>query len=307
MGLFRSTSGTPDQYGSPSDATQYSHHRPAPFKDPQGPSHFPIAFMGDTLADISFSTPHSFSVFFLIHEKQIAIIDLNKSRVTADIGKNRLLFKFSGRITKKDLENLYTDVRFCVADLRPGFHVINDLSECKLGSLNSIATFRKIMNYLMENKAGKVIRITRPNSLIHKQIVNFSAGKQGYKPIYTTSLEEAEKLLEESDTQQLALHFHLPRTLVHFSTATLNGTGHIREITLNHCTIDFFSSTLSIDEQILLKLEFVLRDGSNKSFGIGSRITIVEAESFTAEFLDLEEEQQKLLWKCLVQEAQKDI
>jgi hypothetical protein len=125
--------------------------------------------------------------------------------------------------------------------------------------------------------------------------------------MYVTSLEKAEKILEESDGQELALRFQLPQTLAHFSTATLNGTGHIREITLDHCSIVFFSSTLSVDEEILVKLEFVLRDGTSQLFEIGSRITDVEAESFTAEFLGLEEERRQLLWKCIVHEAQKDL
>ena len=50
-------------------------------------------------------------------------------KVKADIIENRLYFKFSGKAEKDDLDKLYTDVRFLVADLTPGFDVIKDFSE----------------------------------------------------------------------------------------------------------------------------------------------------------------------------------
>ena len=64
-------------------------------------------------------------------------------KVKADIVKNRLYLAIGGKAVKKDLDKLYTDVRFYVADLRSGFDVITDLSECSLGHLNGVSTFRK--------------------------------------------------------------------------------------------------------------------------------------------------------------------
>jgi hypothetical protein len=120
-------------------------------------------------------------------------------KITTHIKQNRLYLQISGRLTKKDLDSLYTDVRFCVADLKPGFDVITDLSHCTFANLTGVPTYVKIMNFLIGSKVGEIVRITRRESTIHRQISNFTAACQGYRPIYVTTLEEAEAILEKSD------------------------------------------------------------------------------------------------------------
>ena len=228
-----------------------------------------------------------------------------KSTVKADIRKNRLIFTFNGWLVKKDLDNLYTDVRFCVADLKPGFHVITDLSGSTFGSLNCLSTFRKIMGFLMEKKAGQVIRITRESSLIHKQIMNFSARLQGYKPIYVNTMEEAETILAEHD-KNISLRFLLHQTTTHFSANGVKETGYIREISVTDCVIEYFSSALHIDQEIVLEFTFTQQDGSLQHFEIPSKIIAIEHDHFTASFIEIPQEQQQQLNACLVREAQKD-
>jgi hypothetical protein len=109
-----------------------------------------------------------------------------RSKVTADLKRNRLYITLSCDPGKKVLEKIYTDVRFCVADLKPGFNVISDLSQCTLGHLNGIPTLRKIMSYLALNQPGEIVRITGKMSLIFKQLIRFTTRFQGYKPIYVT-------------------------------------------------------------------------------------------------------------------------
>jgi hypothetical protein len=65
-------------------------------------------------------------------------------KVTADRGKNRLYIKLSGKISKDEMNKLYTDVRFSVADLQPGFGVISDFTECSLAHLAGVSTFKKM-------------------------------------------------------------------------------------------------------------------------------------------------------------------
>ncbi len=104
---------------------------------------------------------------------------MNTSKVITDIEKNRLYITISGRVSKKDLTKLYTDVRFGVGDLQPGFDVITDLSECKLAALSGIPTFLKITNYLIDNNVGQVIRVLKKNSLIFRQALNLAAKRTG--------------------------------------------------------------------------------------------------------------------------------
>lgn len=231
---------------------------------------------------------------------------MKKVHVTASIGTNTLILKTSGWVTKKDLDSIYTDVRFCVADLKPGFHVISDLSDCRFGSLNALTNLRKIMNYLMEMQVGQVIRITRKNSLIHKQIMNFASRSQGYKAVFVHSREEADKLINESDRQK-ALQFRLFQTPVCFSADTVNGTGYILEISIECCKIAFHSEPLKPDNQVTIKLEFTLRDGTEQQFELISKITEVSDEHFIAEFQNLDEDRKECLRMCIVQEAQKDV
>ncbi len=114
-------------------------------------------------------------------------------KVKADISKNRLYFTISGQAVKKEMDKLYTDVRFCVADLRPGFDVISDLSECNIGHLSGVPTFRKIMNFLITKEVGDVVRIIKGKSLIFKQVLNLSSRICGYKPIMYPLLKKQKK------------------------------------------------------------------------------------------------------------------
>jgi len=192
-----------------------------------------------------------------------------------------------------------------VADLKPGFHVITDLTDSTFGSLNCLSTFRKIMGFLMDKKAGQVIRITRESSLIHKQIMNFSARLQGYKPVYVGTLAEAERVLAEHDRGR-GLRFLLHQTPTHFSANGVKETGYIREISASDCVIEFFSAELHVDQNIVLEFTFANKDGSSQSFEIPSKITATEHDHFTAEFVDIAEEQQQQLNACLIREAQKE-
>ncbi|MBM9537604.1 hypothetical protein [Desulfobulbus alkaliphilus] len=83
----------------------------------------------------------------------------SKVKAVADIAKNRLYLTLSGNIDAKALNVLYTDVRFCVADLQPGFIVIDDTSDCNLMYLSGLPIYKKIMDYLVVNKVGEIIRV----------------------------------------------------------------------------------------------------------------------------------------------------
>lgn len=116
----------------------------------------------------------------------------------ADLQKNRLYITIAGRLNKKDLDSLYTDIRFCVADLQPGFTVINDLSECTLAALSGLPVFKKITDHLISHEVSEVVRVVDKRRIVFTQILNASARMSGYTPVYVASLEEAEELLDSS-------------------------------------------------------------------------------------------------------------
>ena len=119
------------------------------------------------------------------------------STVTADIKRNRLIIKLRGTVPKKDTDQIYTDVRFCVSDLKPGFVVITDLTEAKIGHLAGIDSFRKIATYLAEKQVGPIIRVVGPSKIIFQQLAKITNQLAIYKPMYVKSMEEAEDLLKE--------------------------------------------------------------------------------------------------------------
>ena len=71
-------------------------------------------------------------------------------KATANIAKNRLHITMSGNVDSKSLEKLYTDIRFCVADLKKGFEVISDISQCNILYVSSFPNYKKIIDYLIQ-------------------------------------------------------------------------------------------------------------------------------------------------------------
>lgn len=120
-----------------------------------------------------------------------------KSTVSANIKQKRLYITLHGIIHKKEAERIYTDIRFCVCDLEPGFSVITDLTNCRIGHLSAIGTFSKIMQFLLEKQVGQVVRIVGQAKVIYLQMLKLSDRTKGYQPKYVTTLEEAEALLDE--------------------------------------------------------------------------------------------------------------
>ena len=119
------------------------------------------------------------------------------STISANIKKKRLYITLQGVIPTKEAERIYTDIRFCVSDLEPGFAVITDLSECRIGHLSAIDTSRKIMHFLVEKKVGHIVRIIGQAKVIYLQLLKLADIKLGYEPKYVATLEEAEAFLDE--------------------------------------------------------------------------------------------------------------
>jgi hypothetical protein len=124
------------------------------------------------------------------------------STVSANIKKKRLYITLQGIMSKKEAERIYTDIRFCVSDLGTGFAVITDLSECRIGHLNAIGTFRKIMHFLQEKEVGQIVRIVGEAKIIYLQMLKLSDKTKNYVPKYVKTSAEAEAYLDELVSQK---------------------------------------------------------------------------------------------------------
>ncbi len=120
-----------------------------------------------------------------------------RSTVSVDMKKNRLVITLHGTIRKNDLESIYTDIRFGVRDLQPGFDVVTDMRNSTIGYLTGITTFLKIQKFLKESAVGKIVRITGTSKTFLQQISTLTENQNGYTPTYVESLEEAEHYLSK--------------------------------------------------------------------------------------------------------------
>lgn len=120
-----------------------------------------------------------------------------KSKVVTDMKKNRLHIIVKGTVNKKEIENIYTEIRFGIADLQPGFDVITDMTEAKIGHLNGIPTFNKIASYLQTREVRRIVRIADKPKIIVKQLTRLTALIKGYRPVYVKNMEEAEEVLKD--------------------------------------------------------------------------------------------------------------
>jgi hypothetical protein len=120
------------------------------------------------------------------------------STVVVDTEKNRLYITLVGSVCKEEVERIFTATTVCVPELKPGFSVVTDLTQCKFGHLSGIPTFHKIMEFLLQSKVGKVVRVVGKAKIIFNQVSRITESFQGYKAMYVSTLQEAEEKLSES-------------------------------------------------------------------------------------------------------------
>ncbi len=218
-------------------------------------------------------------------------------KVNADIKKNRLYFTIAGSVGKADLDRLYTEVRFCVADLKPGFDVITDLTACGLGHLSSLPTFRKITHYLASKGVRDVVRIMNPGTVILHQIINFASRAASYKTFWVSSRQEAEEFLEQS-ARRASLRFCLPGTEVVMQAGGTEEICPLFDISVTGCSIGA-AALPPVDSEILLKLCLRGSGEASYSFEIHSKVVRIMDKGLAAVFIGLNDDERVRLGECL--------
>ena len=229
-----------------------------------------------------------------------------QSKVTADLKKNRLCITIGTTATKAELNKVYTDIRFCVADLKPGFDVITDLSRCTLGHLNAIATFKKIMDYLVAQKVGRVIRVVGGTSITFRQLLALASRFHCYKPMYVATLEKAETLLQLPATPE-SLSFQLHRRLVDFAVGQAKGQGQLVDISTGGCTVQGAAEVVAKDKELALTFVLNRHKDDKASFTLNAKVVSVAEDRFTVDFLNLTEAEKEALYQCLIYEVRRDM
>ena len=229
----------------------------------------------------------------------------DKSTVRADINKNRLYCTIAGRLKKRELDSLYTDVRFSVADLSPPFDVITDLRTCRFGMLNALPTFRKIMNYLLNSQVGVVVRVTRKDSLLHKQVINLAGRLKGYRPVYVSTMEEAEEILDRMVPRD-GVRFCLLGQEVSYLISGERYEGKFIDLSVSGCAVESEHLPKNGDE-LAFKMVFPGKGDGTIDFELKGKVVRVEKNGFAASFTEPGETYRKDLLDCLLRESQREV
>lgn len=229
-----------------------------------------------------------------------------KSKVKADIKRNRLYITLPSIVNKMEIQKIYTDVRFSVADLQPGFDVITDLTQCTVGHLNGLSTLRKIMDFLVTNEMGRVIRIVGDMNVVFKQLLGIASRFQGYKPVYVNTHEEAEQELI-CPVKPNGLRFQLNHRQIAYSIDQAEGTGCLVDISISGCAVQEPTIALTVDAEISLDIPLYREQDELSSFAVTAKVVWVQGNRFAVQFLHLDDDRKALLYKCLVNEGRRVI
>ena len=227
---------------------------------------------------------------------------MKKVEARAHIPNNRLYISVGGKLTRESLDKLYTDIRFGVADLQPGFNVVTDLTECTLATLNGVPTFKKIANFLIEKRVGLVVRVMNSGNLVFKQLLHLTARMQGYKAISVASIEEAETELLNAE-KRTSLRFQLHQQRMKYLINDEEGEGYILDISTGGCAIDSATLQPSVEDDIFISIPFDSTENLLNSFNTNARVTKVNDGFFAVQFKEYDSNTKEQLWQRLVYES----
>jgi PilZ domain len=199
---------------------------------------------------------------------------------------------------------LYTDIRFCVVDLAPGFDVVSDYSECNVLHHDYIPVLKEIMSYLMEYGLGETVRLIKNEQISYKQILNLGVRIEGYNPIYVSNLNEVDSKLEAA-IRRNGVRINLHQVQIEYKKDTQTQQGRVINMSTIGCSVKHepSSADLNIDAEIALQVLFRQESEKAESFSIKARVVRVEKDSFAAEFIDLEDDAREQIWNCLLTET----
>ena len=225
----------------------------------------------------------------------------SKAKATANIKKNRIYITIAGNADSKALEQLYTDIRFCVADLKPGFEVVSDISQCNLIYLGGFPIYKKIIDYLIAHNVGEIIRIIKNDNISFKQIVNFSEKIHCYRTIYADNKEQAEAKLEQL-IKRAGIRLHVNPVACSYE---LNGTsvpGNLADISVSGCAFMTDAVLPPIEAAITVTLTFSPHESFCADFHLAAKVVRHQGQLFAVQFHNLDQEDKQALYKRLAHE-----
>lgn len=199
---------------------------------------------------------------------------------------------------------MYTEARFCAADLKPGFDIISDFSTCELAHVKAIPIMRKIIFYLIEKGAGETVRVLGKTSIVNKQIINFASWTPGHKPVYVYSLQEAdEKLSTMVKREGIRIYFQgLSISYIYRETTQ---DARIDNISVSGCALNSSATLPAVGSNVTLVFEHEKNEGKISEIRVSAEVVRVEENGFAVKYVKLAKAIQNDLLSFIMHESQK--
>lgn len=229
---------------------------------------------------------------------------MSTAQVTAhaDTAHNRLYLTISGRVDARVLEQLFTEIQVCITDLAPGFMVVNNISACQIIYISSLPIYKKIIDYLLKNKAGEIIRIITENNVSCKQIISFTDQIHAYQPLYAYSAQEAEQRLEQI-TPRAGIRLKLRHLKMAYDSAVGSGEARISDLSTSGCAVVKATLGLPIGMDFEGFLTFPPDPPLISQVQLRGRVVRSSEDGFAARFINLSEAFEEQFYQRLVHEA----
>lgn len=121
-------------------------------------------------------------------------------QVVADVGKNRLYLTLGGHFSSEERRRIAESITQEVAKLRPGFDLINDISQAHPTDEWGLKELMRVQRFLRSLGLRRVVRVTK--MLLTELQVERVSKQTGCHSIIMPSLEKAEKLLDSCEADE---------------------------------------------------------------------------------------------------------
>ncbi|MBV9359786.1 MAG: hypothetical protein JO292_00210 [Betaproteobacteria bacterium] len=116
--------------------------------------------------------------------------------IKANTAKNRLYLRLVGTMTVEDAKKVADTIIVEIRKLKPGWAVVNDISELKPADDQAVAHLKRAQD--ASGKAGckRVVRVMGKQAITHMQWNRTLSETQGIRADVASTVEEADKLLD---------------------------------------------------------------------------------------------------------------
>lgn len=116
-------------------------------------------------------------------------------RTSIDIENNILNVKIAGILTGETALELNESIKHDISKLKPGYHIITDLTNFRIANDEAIVVIRELLESLSQNKVGRVIRVVGNSKNAIIQSAGVTKGIENYNVEYVPTIQDAYKTL----------------------------------------------------------------------------------------------------------------